>query len=238
MYNQLAKYYDKIYQWKDYKTECEKIHALIKRYKKTSGKEMLDVACGTGNHIQYLNKYYNITGLDLDKDMLKIAKEKFPGVKFHSGDMRNFDLGKKYDVIVCLFAAIAHLLTKTDLKKAIKKLTEHLKEGGVMILEGFVEPDSFIPGLVHAVTVNEPDLKICRMNITKRKNNIAIVKFHVLVADPNGVEYITEDHKLAMYEHKDFLYAMKREGLTSMYLKKGLMKNRGLYIGVKDFTIK
>lgn len=234
MYKQLAKYYDKIYQWKDYKTECEKIHSLIKKYKKTPGKEMLDVACGTGNHIQYLKKYYDITGLDLDKDMLKIAKKKFPGVKFHNGDMRNFDLGKKYDVIVCLFSAIAHLTTQADLRKAIKTLTSHLMKGGVMILEGFVTPDAFTPGLVHAVTVNEPELKICRMNITKRKNNIAIIKFHVLVADSKGVEYITEDHQLAMYEHKEFLGAMKSGGLKSMYLKNGLMKNRGLYIGIRN----
>ena len=94
MYKQLAKYYDKIYSSKDYKSECEKIHTLIKEYKKSKGKEMLDVACGTGNHIQYLKKYYDITGIDLDKDMLKIAKKKFPGIKFHHGDMRIFNLKK------------------------------------------------------------------------------------------------------------------------------------------------
>ena len=137
-------------------------------------------------------------------------------------------------MIVCLFAAIAHLLTKTELRKAIKNLSEHLKEGGVMILEGFIIPDAFIPGFGPAVTVNEPELKICRMNITKRKNNILLLKFHILVADPKGVKYTTEDRKLAMYEHKDFLDIMKSAGLRAMNMKDGLMKNRGLYIGIKD----
>ena len=77
MYRQLAKYYDKIYSTKDYKSESKRIHSLIKKYKKTNGKELLDIACGTGNHIQHLKKYYDITGLDLDKEMLSIVKKNF-----------------------------------------------------------------------------------------------------------------------------------------------------------------
>lgn len=220
MYKQLAKYYDKIYSSKDYKSECDKIHSLIKEFKKSKGKEMLDVACGTGNHIQYLKKYYNITGIDLDKEMLKVAKKKFRDVKFRNSDMRKFDLKKKYDIIVCLFAAISHMTNKTQLRKAIKNFSGHLKHGGILILESFITPDSFTLNFVHAVYINEPDLKIYRVNTTRRKDNIALIDFHVLVADKKGVKYITENHKLAMYEHKDFLDIMKSAGLKSMYMKK------------------
>ena len=90
MYKQLAKYYDKIYSGKDYKSESEKIHSLIMKFKKTNGKELLDVACGTGNHIKYLKKYYNITGIDLFKEMLKLAKNKFTGGKILSGRYEDF----------------------------------------------------------------------------------------------------------------------------------------------------
>ena len=70
VYKQFAKYYDSMYSWKDYKAESERIRALIKMYKTSRGREILDAACGTGNHIQYLKKYFNITGLDMDLDML------------------------------------------------------------------------------------------------------------------------------------------------------------------------
>jgi len=196
--------------------------------------EMLDVACGTGNHIAHLKKYYDITGIDLDKDMLKVAKKKYPDMKFHNGDMRKFDLNKQFDVIVCLFAAIAHITSKSQMKRTIKNFARHLKVGGVLIFEAFITPGTFKPNLVHAVFVNEPDLKIYRVNVTRRKRNIVLIDFHVLVANKKGVEYITENHKLAMYEHKDFLDIMKSEGLKSGYLKEGLMANRGLYIGVKN----
>lgn len=231
MYNKLAKYYDKIKSSKDYKSECDRIHSLIKEFKKSKGKEMLDVACGTGNHIQYLKKHYNITGIDLDKEMLKVAKKKFPGIKFYQGDMRTFKLKKQFDIIVCLFAAISHMTSKTQLRKTIKNLSNHLKPGGILILESFITPDSFTPNFVHAVYVNEPDLKIYRVNTIKRKDNIALIDFHVLVADKTGVKYIRVNHKLAMYEHKDFLEIMGSEGLKSFY---EVIMNRGRYIGIKD----
>ena len=59
MYSNLAKYYDIIHSdtnWKDYKLDSQKVHKTIQEYKKIKGKELLDVACGTGNHIQYLKR--------------------------------------------------------------------------------------------------------------------------------------------------------------------------------------
>lgn len=236
MYRQLAKHYDKIYSSKDYKSECDTIHFLIKEFKKSKGKEMLDVACGTGNHIQYLKKYYNITGIDLDKEMLKVAKKKIPDIIFYQGDMRSFELKKQFDVIVCLGAAISKMTNKIQLRQTIKNFSMHLKHGGIMILEAFITPDTFKPNLFHSVYINEPELKIFRVATTKRKGNIALIDFHVLVADKKGVKYITENHKLAMYEHKDFLDIMENEGLKSTYdtRKDRVMASRGRYIGIKD----
>lgn len=235
-YKEIAQYYDKIYSWIDYKSECKNVHSIIRKYKKSKGKEMLDVACGTGNHIRYLKKYYTITGIDLDKEMLKVAKEKIPDVKFYQGDMRTFDLKKHFDVIVCLGAAISKMTSRVRLKQTIKNFSMHLKPGGIMILESFITPESFKPNLVNPVFINEPDLKIYRVNNTKRKGNIVHTDFHILVADKKGVKYITENHKLAMYEHKEFLDVMNSEGLKSFYEVRNdkLMTGRGLYIGIKD----
>ena len=91
MYSNLAKYYDIIHSdatWKDYKGDSQKIHKVIQQYKKTQGNNLLDVACGTGNHIKYLKRQYNITGLDLHKEMLDIARNKFPNIKFLQRDIR------------------------------------------------------------------------------------------------------------------------------------------------------
>jgi ubiquinone/menaquinone biosynthesis C-methylase UbiE len=233
MYKQFAQYYDSIYKWKDYKAESEKIRVLINQYKISRGKDMLDVACGTGNHIQYLKKYFNITGVDLDKYMLGIAKKKFPGIKFFLGDMRAFKLNRQFDVIVCLFSAIGHLRTYANLEKTIKNFSRHLNHGGVMIVEPFVSPEHYIEGRIHAYNMNEPNLILTRMNKSERKGNIGVFNFHFLVGENGKIKYFTDKQYLGMFEPKKVLTIMRNIGLKSEFLKNGLMKNRGLYIGVK-----
>lgn len=77
LYRKYALYYDLIYQWMDYPGESEFILMVVKRYKKSEGMDLLDVACGTGGHTQYLQNYFNILGLDINPEMLEIARKKF-----------------------------------------------------------------------------------------------------------------------------------------------------------------
>ena len=233
MYKQFAKYYDSIYQWKDYESESKTLRTIMRKYKTSRGKELLDVACGTGNHIPYLKKYFNITGIDIDKDMLRIARKKLPDIKFIRGDMRSFRLNKQFDIIVCLFSAIGHLKTYANLEKTIKNFSRHLKQGGIMIVEPFVSPKEFSGGLIFADYVKKPDLKLARMSISKRKGNIAVLDFHFLVGEKGKIRYFIDRQFLGMFEKKKVLKMMKDAELKSEYLKNGLMKHRGLYVGVK-----
>ena len=235
MYKQFAKYYDSIYKWKDYKAESERIRALIRQYKTSHGKEMLDVACGTGNHIQYLKKYFNVIGLDLDRDMLRIARKKFPDIKFIRGDMRTFKLNKQFDVIVCLFSSIAHVKTYAGLEKAFGNFFLHLKPGGVMIAEPFENPDSFIVNQSHAAYVNKPELKLARICVTKKRGNIAVFDFHFLVADKNRISYFIDRQDLGLFETKKVMNIMKHVGFSAKVLKGGIMKHRETYIGVRNY---
>jgi ubiquinone/menaquinone biosynthesis C-methylase UbiE len=232
VYKSFAKYYDKMYSIKDYKAESEKIRAFISKYKTSGGKDMLDVACGTGNHIQYLKKYFNITGIDIDKDMLAIARKKFPKNKFIRWDMRTFSLNKQFDVIVCLFSAIAHLKTYANLDKTIRNFSRHLKPGGVVIIEPFIDSKYFINNILDSYTVNEPDLKLTRMNRSKRRGNIAIYDFHFLVGEKGRIRYFVDIIELGMFDSKRVLTMMKNAGLKSKFLRKK-KEYRGRYIGVK-----
>src|SRR5512132_2102364 len=108
------KYYDDIYSAmdKDYGTEAEKIHDFVEKYKSTKGNMLLDVACGTGTHANYLSRYYIVQGIDVNADMLKVARKKNPEIRFTQGDMRDFDLHKQFDAVSCLFSAIGYMKTK------------------------------------------------------------------------------------------------------------------------------
>lgn len=97
-----------------------RLKKLISRYKKSKGRDLLDVACGTGNHLKYLKNSFSCTGTDIDEEMLSIARKKVKGVVFKKADMTTLSLNKKFDVITCLFSSIGYVKTYANLRKRFK----------------------------------------------------------------------------------------------------------------------
>ena len=71
-----AKNYDKREQDRNYFFEVQWMKDRIKESKKSRGKELLDIGCGTGTHLKYLQDEYNCTGFDLHQEMIDVAKKK------------------------------------------------------------------------------------------------------------------------------------------------------------------
>lgn len=230
MYKEYSRYYDLIYSNRDYKTLAKYIKKIIKKNKKTKGKEFLEVACGTGKYLEYFKKDFNCTGLDINKDMLKIAKKKFPRIKFVKGNMISFNLNKKFDVVACLFSSIGYVKTYSNLKKTIRTFFKHLKPGGVLIIEPWFNKSNYRIGNLDLTIHEGKDVKIVRMNLSKRKDNLSLIDFNYLIFEKaKGVRYLKERHELGLFENNETLRIMKEAGLKSKYLKKG----RGFFVGVK-----
>jgi len=234
MFTKSAKYYDDIYlsQGKNYSTEADKIHRLIQKYKKSQGKLLLDVACGTGIHIGYFRRYYKVEGLDLDAKMLSVARKKHPKNRFTQGDMTDFDLGRQFDIVTCLFSSIGYVQTKTKLHRAIENMVRHILPGGLLLVEPWFTPKQWNPGSVFTQQVEKPDLKIVRMSLSKQKGKISLVEFQYLIGSPKKIEHLTEVHKLGLFTHEEYLNAFKAAGLSVIH-KKNEPGNRGIYIGKK-----
>lgn len=233
MFTKSAEFYDKLYDWKDYAGETSHLHELIQLHKGTEGVALLDVACGTGAHLEYLRLHYQVEGLDLDGEMLAIARQRFPDMTFHHGDMRDFDLGKTYDVITCLFSSIAYTATPDNLQQAFHTFYKHLKPGGVALVEGFIEPDAWHDRHVGAIFVDEPDLKITRMNRSQRDGDLVHVTFHYLVGTPESIDYFTEDHQLALFSDAQYLTSLQAAGFDAKKAGSGLIAEKSLFIGVR-----
>jgi ubiquinone/menaquinone biosynthesis C-methylase UbiE len=235
MFSKSAQYYDEIYAAveKDYAAEAAKTHALIKKYKRTKGKSLLDVACGTGHHAGYLSKYYQVEGLDLDAKMLSVAKKKHPNIRFHQGDMVNFDLGRPFDAVVCLFSSIGYVKTKSRLQKAIGSMARHVLPGGVLIVEPWFSAKQWHPGRASMVQVNKPDLKIARLSYSgQRGKKLSLIEFHYLIGTPKGIEHAVEIHELGLFTHQEYMQTFKAAGLNVIHDPEGL-DGRGLYVGQK-----
>lgn len=239
MFAKSERFYDAIYSWKDYAEEARRLKVLIAAHQRAPGRALLDVACGTGGHVPFLRDDFAYEGLDLDPEMLAIARERNPGIPFHQGNMLDFDLKRQFDVITCLFSSIAYARTPQQLAQATATMARHVRPGGVLIIEPFITPEAWIEGHPAAIFVDQPDLKIARMNVGTREDDVAILDFHYLVATPAGVEHFSERHELGLFTDAQYQRAFTTAGLDVTHEAEGLM-GRGIYIGsrlnaTKDF---
>ena len=113
-----GEYYDIFYDDKDYEQECDFVQKIFKKYSSFPVKSILDAGCGTGGHsIPLAFRGYEVTGIDASPVMIKKARQKAKeaGVNptFRSLDIRDFDLKKKFDACISMFAVLNYL-TETD----------------------------------------------------------------------------------------------------------------------------
>src|SRR5262249_31930264 len=111
MFSESAELYDLIYsQLKDYPAETFALASLI-RAEHPTARTVLDVACGTAEHARLLAEAhgFDVDGLDLDPNFVRIARAKLTRGEVHEGDMTSFALPRKYDVVLCLFSSIGYV---------------------------------------------------------------------------------------------------------------------------------
>ena len=114
-----SKYYDLLYQDKDYTAEVDYVDGLIKGHS-SEIKTILDLGCGTGKHGELLcNRGYALHGVDISKEMLEIAEVRRKGkeekLTFSQSDVAQLNLGKKFDAIVSLFHVMSYQNTNATL---------------------------------------------------------------------------------------------------------------------------
>lgn len=233
-YREFARYYDLIYAWKDYRREAKTVAQLIRAHGRSEGKDVLEVACGTGAYLKYLARDFAVTGVDLNRAMLAEARKKLPKAKLVQADMTRLDLGRQFDAVLCLFSSIGYVGTYPRLVSTLARLADHVKEGGVLIIEPWLPPASFKGGTPHLTVYDGKDIKIARLNTSVVRQGRSIIDFTFAVAEKDKpVRQFTERHALGLFRRQQYVAAIRAAGLTVRPTKLRLMKGRDLYVAVK-----
>jgi ubiquinone/menaquinone biosynthesis C-methylase UbiE len=241
LYEKYAAYYDKIYANVNYEGESEFINWAVNEHKTSSGIELLDVACGTGSHALILKNNFNITGVDINENMLKIAREKVPEANFIHGNMKQLEIRSKYDVLICIFSAIHYNTSYKELERTLTNFYNHIENGGILIYDLSFNTDNWIEGIVSVDTVVEEELKIARICQSRLENGIFNANFVFLVKDNDEFDFDIDEHKLGVFEIDKVNKIMEKVGFkTYIYgdftfetWKMGECE-RPVYVGIKN----
>lgn len=128
--------YDKIVDWYDgarSRELFEKPYLDLCLAEIKSEAKILDLGCGTGDPIgrYYIEKNYSYTGVDASKNMIALARSRFPQAKFVICDMRELDLKEKYDLVIA-WHSFFHL-PQDDQRKMFKTFENHIEDNGVLM---------------------------------------------------------------------------------------------------------
>ncbi len=98
----------------------------------------LDLACGTGRIACYLAEHgFEVTGLDRSAAMLEIARSRAGAdrISWVEGDMRNFALPERYDLVTCNFDSMNQLLAPAAVRELLALVARHLVPGGYFVCD-------------------------------------------------------------------------------------------------------
>lgn len=236
VFTESASIYDLIYSFKDYQKEANKIISIIKATHPNC-KSILDIGCGTAEHHKYLKNEFLIDGLDINEEFISSAKKKNEAGSYYILDMVDFNLHRKYDVILCLFSSIGYVITMEKMVSTLKCFNEHLKDDGLVMVEPWFTPDTWYNGKLHMITYNRDDIKVCRMNMSESNGKLSIINFHYLIGtEDKGVRHFEERHVLTMFSKEEMLKAFEEAKFEISYDEQGLI-GRGMYFGTKKNTL-
>lgn len=235
LYSELAEYYDLIYQWKSYADEARRIREILSAEGVPDGAGLADVACGTGSHLAHLQAHYAVRGLDASASMLAVARRKLPGIPFQVADMAARAVEPPVRALLCLFSAIGYVYPEPRLRAAAANFAHGLEPGGVLIVEPWLDRTTFAPGLPTMHTYDTPDLKLCRMGLTRQEADMSVLEFQWMAAAHGspGVVHSLDEHRLWLCPLELLLCVLLEAGIRCRVEPIGLTPDRLLVVGLR-----
>jgi SAM-dependent methyltransferase len=207
------------------KSEAEYIIQVINLFQKRLKEKfssILDVACGNGRLHPFLRRAgFDVTGIDNSKELIEEVKKSFPKFKdfYHLGDMRNFNLNKKFDVVLSWFTSFGYFESDRVNLKVLKNIAKHLRKNGIFLLD--------IPNAPIAAEriVSNPNIiqyadnfvEICNQRIETRKVTLWVLKQNFYIKRGRDLKFVkTEMKKVRIYSIPEITKMLKSAGLKTL----------------------
>ncbi len=236
-------YYDLLYEDKDYQKEVRHLRNLFDRFSSLPVKRIIDVACGTGNHVIPLAKQgFTTCGMDISTYMLNVAKTKAidssasQRISFRRGDMRHYRPMGKFDACLCLFAALGYLSNHQQVLAALSSMRKHLRPEGLLILDVWngVAVMSIKPSM-RTKTIRRPGIMVKRRAEPSLDvaNSLCKVNYRLAITSKGRTENFSEIHKMRYFYPDEMRLLLRISGFNVLSLHPTSQPTRSL--GPRDW---
>jgi len=129
-YSEFAEYYEAVFPYR------EEVCSFLKSYIPDGTRRILDAGCGTGHYCGRLaEEGYEVVGIDLDPQMIEVARKNYPKPTFHCMNMLEVgSLSPPFDLTCCIGNVAPHL-TQDEFGRFAGEVARILRPGGVWIFQ-------------------------------------------------------------------------------------------------------
>lgn len=235
-----AAVYDLVFRsrGKNFEAEAAAVAEVVRSRFPEAG-SVLDVACGTGAHLEtFAALFDHAEGLEHADAMRALAQERLPQLAVHPGDMRDFHLGRTFDAVTCMGNSVACTSSTAELDAAVGSMAAHLVPGGVLVVEPWWFPDDFIDGHVGGHLVHDGGRVVSRTTHSSRVGDKTRMEVQFVVADPTGIRSFTDVLVVSLFTRAEYESAFERAGCAvefapGLSLENGRPNGPGLFAGVR-----
>ncbi len=219
-YTEFASLYDELMNDFDYEAWADYVERIYDKYN-IKPKDILEMACGTGNlSFELAKRRYNLVCFDLSEDMLSKAYKKlgkYRNVKLLELNMIDFNINKKFESVISICDSINYITNKDELLQCFKNVYNHLKDHGLFIFD----VNSFYK-LKHIIGNNtfvedREDIFYTWQNYYDEEENICEFYLTFFKDDGNGrYNRFDEDHMERAYTIDEIIKLLKKAGFSKV----------------------
>lgn len=144
--------YDELFP--DSRQRAQNCLTIVNEYARQPVRSVLDIGCGTGYALDsFARSVDELWGVDAQQEMVVASKARCPQAVVRTADMRTLELGRSFDVVICLGSTFIHAITNADIAASLQTMANHTTPGGLLVLEMLSGP-AVLTGAVTAQNLN------------------------------------------------------------------------------------